>query len=435
MKKVFLTIICIMLMFAMLTNPAFAQLSYTVEDIDADIPGLISLAVTGFYKFERDGKEYYTSKSGTAIKDYRKDEFDFFVKGLKNSTYIWTGQYYMIIRNDVSYDEAYNTDMWKYSNGKILFYDEKFNLVNEYSTHAYITNWGYSKGKYFYLTRLGLKYTSTDTFNWTSEGNSITYTDEDYIHKWSDIYISDRYDKENKLFNYMSLDGENYYNISFEKNCNQMHGLFGEHKCAVSPYMIRHQRWLRDDEGPSWIGFSKDNVYYTYFDLNSVKSDMQKGDRFSASKILAVGDYLYMYLAAYHADDMLIKIPLSEIDAELDAMEDAPIVVYDNTILGFEQAPVIDEGRTLIPIRFLFEKMGATVDWNGETQTATITQNNTAVAFSIDDTEADVNGQTVSMDVPAKLVNGKTMVPVRFLSENLGYTVGWDEDNRIITIE
>ena len=79
--------------------------------------------------------------------------------------------------------------------------------------------------------------------------------------------------------------------------------------------------------------------------------------------------------------------------------------------------------------------MGAEVDWNDETQTATVTQNNTAIAFAINEADADINGQTVTMDVPAQLINGKTMVPVRFLSENLGYTVEWDDENRIITIE
>ena len=141
--------------------------------------------------------------------------------------------------------------------------------------------------------------------------------------------------------------------------------------------------------------------------------------------------YLYLETNA----DKRIKISLNELNKELDAMADAPYVMYNDEILGFRQPPVIENDRTLIPIRFLFEQMGATVDWNGETQTATITQDNTAVAFSINDTEADVNGQTVSMDVPAKLINDKTMVPLRFLSEELGYTVNWDGERRIITIE
>jgi hypothetical protein len=117
------------------------------------------------------------------------------------------------------------------------------------------------------------------------------------------------------------------------------------------------------------------------------------------------------------------------------AREASVYVRYEGKALGFETPPVIEDDRTLIPIRFLFEQMGANVTWDQETQSATVTQNDTAVTIRINDTEADVNGQMVSMDVPARLINDKTMVPVRFLSEQLGYDVNWDGENRIITIE
>lgn len=110
-------------------------------------------------------------------------------------------------------------------------------------------------------------------------------------------------------------------------------------------------------------------------------------------------------------------------------------VKLNDTVLAFAEAPIIENDRTLVPMRFLFEQMGATVDWNAETQTATATLNDTAVTFGIDDTEATVNNQPTTMEVPAQLVNGKTMVPLRFLSEELGYTVTWDEETRTAIIE
>ena len=102
-------------------------------------------------------------------------------------------------------------------------------------------------------------------------------------------------------------------------------------------------------------------------------------------------------------------------------------------------------------MRFLFEQMGADVNWNDSTQTATATvplsteqqmmtfSSNTenSVTFSIDNTNATVNGEAATMDVPARLINDQTFVPLRFLSENLGYDVQWDEANNtaIITTE
>ena len=86
-------------------------------------------------------------------------------------------------------------------------------------------------------------------------------------------------------------------------------------------------------------------------------------------------------------------------------------------------------------MRFLFEQMGADVEWDQAARTATATMNGTTVAFSIDDTTAEVNGTAVTMDVPARLINDKTMVPLRFLSENMGYTVTWDDATRTAVIE
>ena len=116
-------------------------------------------------------------------------------------------------------------------------------------------------------------------------------------------------------------------------------------------------------------------------------------------------------------------------------LQTKPKIEYQKRILAFETAPVIAEERILVPMRFLFEQMGADVEWNQNTMTATATMNNTAVAFSIDDTNVEVDGKAATMDVPARLINGKTMVPLRFLSENLGHTVTWDEETRTASIE
>ena len=111
-------------------------------------------------------------------------------------------------------------------------------------------------------------------------------------------------------------------------------------------------------------------------------------------------------------------------------MKNSPYVVLNNKILGFDVPPIIEDGSTLVPMRFLFEQMGADVEWDSETQTATAMLDNKAVTFSIDNVNARINNKSAKMDVPARLVNGKTMVPLRFLSENMGYDVDWDADSR-----
>ena len=129
-----------------------------------------------------------------------------------------------------------------------------------------------------------------------------------------------------------------------------------------------------------------------------------------------------------------LTVSTQELYDALEAQKSAPYVCVNDTVLGFTQPPIIESDRTLIPMRFLFEQLGAEVDWDNDTQTATAVRANKAVAFSIDNTTATVNGAETVMDVPARLVGDKTMVPLRFLSEELGYTVEWDEETRMATV-
>ncbi|MBQ2967896.1 MAG: copper amine oxidase N-terminal domain-containing protein [Clostridia bacterium] len=109
-------------------------------------------------------------------------------------------------------------------------------------------------------------------------------------------------------------------------------------------------------------------------------------------------------------------------------------VVLNGRILCFDQSPVVENDRTLVPMRFLFEQMGDTVTWDEETMTATASNGENTIVFGIDNVNATVNGEAEIMDVPARLINDKTYVPLRFLSENLGYTVLWDDETNTATI-
>ena len=109
-------------------------------------------------------------------------------------------------------------------------------------------------------------------------------------------------------------------------------------------------------------------------------------------------------------------------------------VVLNDKVLAFTTRPTTENDRTLVPMRFLFEQMGAEVEWEEETQTAVVTKDEDIISFSIDNNNASVNGNIKTMDVPARLINDKTMIPVRFLSEELGCTVEWDEEAKMVII-
>lgn len=93
------------------------------------------------------------------------------------------------------------------------------------------------------------------------------------------------------------------------------------------------------------------------------------------------------------------------------------------------------DGRVMVPLRGVLEKMGATVDWNAGTQTVFASKNGLEIELPIGSRTAKVNDRSVPLDVPAMTMGGSTMVPLRFVSEALGADVAWHGTNRTVMIE
>lgn len=104
----------------------------------------------------------------------------------------------------------------------------------------------------------------------------------------------------------------------------------------------------------------------------------------------------------------------------------AAVELYvDTNLVETDTPPTVVDGRTLVPVRAIFEAIGATVEWDNATRTATGVRGETTVTIQIDNTTAYVNGEAKTLDVPAQLINGRTMVPARFISEAMGCEVTW----------
>ncbi|MFX4261145.1 stalk domain-containing protein [Pelotomaculum propionicicum] len=111
----------------------------------------------------------------------------------------------------------------------------------------------------------------------------------------------------------------------------------------------------------------------------------------------------------------------------------APQVILDGQQLSFDVPPVIENGSTLVPLRVIFEALGADVQWDGNTQTVTATKSGNEIRLMIGGA-AYKNGQEVQLSVPAKIIEGRTLVPLRFVSEAFGCQVAWDGTTQTITI-
>ncbi len=98
----------------------------------------------------------------------------------------------------------------------------------------------------------------------------------------------------------------------------------------------------------------------------------------------------------------------------------------------------IKDNRTMVPLRGVFEAVGATVSWDGETRTAMIAQQTgDAVKFiflQIGSTTAFVNSEEKTLEVPAEINNDYTMIPLRFVMDNLGANVTWDAQTYTVNI-
>lgn len=114
--------------------------------------------------------------------------------------------------------------------------------------------------------------------------------------------------------------------------------------------------------------------------------------------------------------------------------EDPITVTLNDSRLLFDTDPVIEFNRTLVPFRVIFESLGADVRWENTTQTAVAVKGNTEIRISVDDVEMLKNGEVVILDVPARLIDDRIMVPVRAVSEGLNARVDWRGDARQVVI-
>ena len=104
----------------------------------------------------------------------------------------------------------------------------------------------------------------------------------------------------------------------------------------------------------------------------------------------------------------------------------------------FDVEPFIENDRTLVPMRAIFEAVGAKVTWDAATQTVFVFDENKAdvkfIALQIGQGTAFVSDEKKSLDVPARIVEDRTFVPLRFVMEELGCEVTWDSDTYTISI-
>lgn len=115
------------------------------------------------------------------------------------------------------------------------------------------------------------------------------------------------------------------------------------------------------------------------------------------------------------------------------ANNDILVKLNDNQLV-FDQNPVIVDGRTLVPLRVIFESLGATVEWEDKTQTVTAIKDDIQIVLQVNNSIMSVNQEEITLDVPPQIVGSRTLVPVRAISESFNCLVEWDGDISLVKI-
>ncbi|MFM9413317.1 N-acetylmuramoyl-L-alanine amidase [Peptococcus simiae] len=112
----------------------------------------------------------------------------------------------------------------------------------------------------------------------------------------------------------------------------------------------------------------------------------------------------------------------------------APSIIVNGSKIETDVPPVIQNGRTLVPIRFVSSALGASVEWTQANQTATVQLGQNNLAFPYGRQVYYLNGQAKGIDVNIQLINNRIMIPLRVAGESLGQNIWWDNATRTVTV-
>lgn len=359
-----------------------------------------------------------------------------------------------------AYDSEYKASQ-SVENGHVLVVDGH-SLEFKYSSGAYGTLYDngeyidsnmlwnfYSNGKYvYYSTSSGIIRFDLDT------RNKITILHEDdfpfiegiysdkYLYYGSSKYGNITYSLQDLII----YDLENQAEIGYIEDVGDL-TIAGDYiytiPCSGDICPLPLQKYNLDGSNAQLIAEDavrietiNNQLFYAAVDMSNgyydVKEQVRKYNSV-ANTHYNLTDYYNGYIKDIYTDHAIFT---SINSGDFTIQYNDSIKVYLNgNLLSFDQPPVIKDDRTLVPLRAIFEDMGATVDWDGNTQTVTSTKGSTTISITINSNVMFKNGVEIYLDVPAQLVGDYTMVPVRAVAEAFGSEVNWDGDARTVYID
>lgn len=195
----------------------------------------------------------------------------------------------------------------------------------------------------------------------------------------------------------------------------------------------------RNPLGDRWLGLHARGTYGTTYAIHGNHNPSSIGKYVSAGCVRMHNDDIHWLFdrVKLYTDVIIVSSSKSfeQIAADYGYPTEPPIkVVIDGKQLHVSSPPFMESNRVFVPMRSVFQALGATVVWDGAKQTITAAKDGQKMTLSIGSKTATVNGKTHPLDALPRIVNGQTYVPARFVSEALGATVKWDGHKRIVSI-
>ena len=283
---------------------------------------------------------------------------------------------------------------------------------------------------------------SLKTFNFTDKHNVIDSSTSFYSPTGTEFYAADL--SASRLY---FRDGDlNDYVKAFDINKGEpVYSQDGEDK---SVYLRFNQVIdLLPDNTNRLYTMVNGNVHVMSKNLDTLDSD-------SFESYNSIKDYIQVtqtssalhvwYLVNFKREYSLKRIEINKAQKSNNPIDkNTPVidsktkvsVTINGTNQAFDQPPVIANGKTVVPLRKIFEALGATINWDTSTQTLTATKEKTTIIAQMESPVAQINGRYVPLEQSPIIVNGSLMVPVRFVGEALGAKVGWDAGSSTVLIE
>lgn len=291
---------------------------------------------------------------------------------------IFTGKHYIVVGSDRYIHTSLNAIDWT-----------KNDLGNEYGFESIVWN-----GKlYVAVGMFGAVYTSSDGANWTQQNSNTMNNFTSIVWNGNKFFaVGDWY-----------LIAQSPDGINWTATAKNQQYLLSDIIWDGTKFIVMH----------AWgdILTSKDAINW---DVGKFSASMGEFKAlWTGEKIIVVGEYGSISTSL---NPGVIKVKVNN----------KPIV--------FDKAPEIIQNRTMVPMRAIFESLDADIVWDEKSKTVTGTKGKSTAQIKINDMNAVVNGKIIELDTPAIIRDGRTLVPLRFISEALGAKVDWDQNNSMVTV-